>query len=153
MLYAFELGHDAAEATKNISEYGLGQDAAETTKNIYYVNNEGTVDHSPIIKLFKKSLSGCLMIRQGQVGLKPWIPMLCYKPLRQIQLIVLWEYQVSSVSHSTLYFVIFTTSLKASRAAKLCLMLHKIFHNLLLIVYLQLAFLLVHSLLLYTEHN
>ena len=43
MLYKFELGHNAIEAIKNI----------------YYAKDEGAIDHSIVIRWFKKFHSGC----------------------------------------------------------------------------------------------
>ena len=71
-----------------LSEFKLGCNAVEATKNIYCVKGEGTINHSTIIKQFKKILPEL----QGQVALKPWIPWLYSKPQRQIQQVALGEY-------------------------------------------------------------
>ena len=52
-----------------------------------------------------------------------WIVRTCSKQLRQIRQGALGEYQASLASHSSLRFVIFTTSANASRAGELCLMI------------------------------
>ena len=60
MLYKFELGHNAVEATKNIS----------------CVKRKVAVDHSIVSKKFKTFHSGCKMFDdQARSGrLKIWIP-------------------------------------------------------------------------------
>ena len=54
------------------------------------------------------------MIRQVQIGLKPWNLKACFKPLRQSQQVALREYEVSSASHRAERFITFTTLAKAS---------------------------------------
>ena len=104
LLYKFEPAHKTIEATKNIC----------------WAKGEGAVDHSAVIKWFKKFRS-CCKIRQVQEGLKMWIPKSYFEPLRQILIVASGEYQVSSVSYSPELFVTFTTSVKAFGATELCL--------------------------------
>ena len=95
-------------------KFVLSHNAAETTKNICCMKGEGAVDHSTIIRWFMKF---CLVARtrmnkQAQVSLRLWILRLCTKLYRQIWQVELREYQVSSASHSPVYFIIFLTSVK-----------------------------------------
>ncbi len=54
------------------------------------------------------------MIRQGQVDLKVWIPRPFFKRLKQILQVALGVNKSNLASHSQVWFVIFTTSAKAS---------------------------------------
>ena len=99
MFYTFELGYNAMEATRNIC----------------CVKHEDTVDHSTVTNLAQ--VAGSLTIRQVHFGLKPQILRLCSKPWRQIWCVVLEEYQTLSP------YVTITTLAKASKAAKLCLII------------------------------
>ena len=56
-----------------------------------------------------------------QITLKLCIQLLCFKPYTQI----LESNQVSSASHSPVWFVTFMTSVKAFKTAKMCLILLK----------------------------
>ena len=86
------------------------------TKNIYFAKGEGTVDHTIVSRWLKKFRS---TIRQDQVGLELWVLRLCSKPKRHIQRVTLKEYQESSASHSSVWFITFTISAKALGAAEL----------------------------------
>ena len=100
---------------------------AEATKNIFYAKGENAVDHSIVIKCLKKFWSGCKILKQGLVGLKPLISRPCSKSKRQICRVTLWEHQVTSSSHSSVWFITFMASAKASGAAELCLTMLKYF--------------------------
>ena len=78
MIYKLELGHNAAEANKNI----------------FLCKIEGTVDHSAVIRWFKKLYSDCKNLNDQAWSSRPkmWILRLCSKPSRQTWLVVLSEY-------------------------------------------------------------
>ena len=88
MLYAFELGHNATEATKNIC----------CTKS------EGTVDHNTVTRWLKKN---CLFYENLDNQAKSD---------RLDSETMFKEYQTSLASHSPVWFVTFTNSAKAFRA-------------------------------------
>ena len=44
-------------------------------------------------------------ISEGEVGLKQWIPRLCFEPLQRIQWVELGKYQANSTSHIPVWFV------------------------------------------------
>ena len=66
-----------------------------------------------------------LITRQNQIGLKPWILNQCSKPLGHIWCVALGEYQVSLVFHNLVWFITIMALVKASEAAKLCIILSK----------------------------
>ena len=92
----------------------LSRDTMEATKNICFTKHQDAVDHSTVTKDWRNfnRVARTLMIRQSQVGPKLWIPRPFPKWLRQIQEIALKEYQVSSASHCTVWFVTFMTLAK-----------------------------------------
>ena len=63
-----------------LNEFELGHNTAETTKNIYCVKSKGAVNHSnqmvQELSLRLKKKQNPTTIRQGQLGIKPWIPKL-----------------------------------------------------------------------------
>ena len=63
---------------------------------------------------------------QSQIGLKPWLRKPCFKPSRRIRRVLPKEFQLSSSSHISLWFVTLTTSAKAYEAAELYLTLRKL---------------------------
>ena len=102
MLYMFELGYNAAEATKNIC----------------CAKGEGTVDHSTVNGWFKKFQPGCKNPDdQGRSGRPKTVDFEASKPERQVALKL-------SISQSSVVHLL-KAKAKASRAAKLCLLLPK----------------------------
>ena len=67
-------------------EFELGHNSMEATKNIFYAEGEGTFNHNTVTRVFKK-----------------------FYGVLQIWLVAVREYQVSSTSHSPLWFNTFTT--------------------------------------------
>ena len=106
--------------------YSTSLNCYKTIKNICCVKGEGAVDHSTVSRWFKKFHLHCitLMIKQGQIGLKVWIPRLCSKPLEQIRWVALGENQASLTFHSSHWFITFSTS-ETFRTTELYLILPK----------------------------
>ena len=102
MFYKLELGHNAAEAIKNIC----------------YAKSEGKVDHSTLIWWFKKFPSDCKKLTDQARSGRP-------KTVDSKVILQVIEYHVSLTSRSSLWFIIFMTSVKISEAASFCLMLPK----------------------------
>ena len=114
VIYALKLDHKVAEATKII----------------YCDKGEGESDQSTLTKcweLFFSFVARTSTIRYNQISLKSWIPRLCSEPERQNCWRASGEYLTSSISHSSMWFFIFTTSAKKKKtgSAKLWLKLQK----------------------------
>ena len=107
-------------------EFKLGHDTVETIKNICCKKNEGAVNHRKLTRWFKKFCSGCKNLnKQARSNRPKTMDSEDVFQAVETNLVTLGEYQVSSVSHSPVWFITFTTSAKVSRVAKLCLMLPK----------------------------
>ena len=106
MLDGFILGYDTPEETKTfvvpkVKVQLLPLEQSDGWRNFFCV-------------------ARTFIIRQVQISLKPWLPRLCSKILRQIWQVVLWEYQVSLASHSPQWFINFMALAEAFRAVELC---------------------------------
>ena len=66
-----------------------------------------------------KDISLSLMIGQGHIGQKPWIPWQCSKPYKQLQWLAHGGYQTSLLFDYRMWFLILTSLAKAPLATKL----------------------------------
>ena len=100
-------------------KFELDPNATEVTQNICYTKVESAVDHCRVTRGFKKF---CLAYKnledQARQGRRKTMDSEA-KSLTQIRRVAPGEYQASSASYSSVWFVICTT------AAQLCLMLLK----------------------------
>ena len=89
--------------------FELGYNVAETTKKHLLCKSKGAIDDSTVSGGLKKQfarVTRTLMIRQGQIDIKPWIPRPCSGN---------WHSNSAALlSHSQVWFVTFTPSIKVS---------------------------------------
>ena len=62
-----------------LCQFKLGYYTTEATKNICCVTDEGSLDHSTDGSKYFAQVARISTIRQGQIGLKQWIPSVCYE--------------------------------------------------------------------------
>ena len=101
----------------------MDHNAVEATKNICCAKGEDAVDHRTITEQwFKKFHSGCKNLKnQARLGRPKTVD---FKAVLQA-IETNREYQASLASHSPVWLITFTTSIKAPGTAKLCLLLAK----------------------------
>ena len=95
----------------------------KTTKNIFWVKDEDAINHNTVTRWFKKFHSGYKDLDdQTRLGK---LKVMNFKAIVQAVEtnpgVALEEYQVSSASHSPVWFINFMTSVKASKTTELCL--------------------------------
>ena len=78
MLYEFELGHNATEATKRFC----------------CVKSEGLVDYCKVTRYFAR-VAKSSMFRQDLIDFNAWISKPCSKPKKNIRRVEIGEYQVA----------------------------------------------------------
>ena len=103
-------------------KFQVGYNAVEATKIICCTNCEVPVDHNTVTRWFKKFCSDCKNLEnQTMLGQPKTIDLrLCSKRWREIQQVTLGEYQVSLASYSTVWFVTFQTLAKEQLNCALC---------------------------------